>query len=315
MVGETKIRAAIVGPGAVARHHMSSLLKDERVRVTTIVGQSERQAADFMLEFDASTHAAGGLSSVRWDEVDVAWITSPSQLHQEHAAVALNAGVHVVVEVPFALDEDGCRDLVRLAERLDRSWFIGATGRGFQEIRELRSRIAGRREVLRSVSGFFGVPRIGNVGLDGVTRTWTDHVVLHHGSHLLDLVAWVCGPGSTISDLHVVTGPRKRGGEPCDASISGLVDDLPVSFGLTFHTTSLVWEMRFVGEQDLWTLREGRVTTERSGDTYRGTLTDFGEIDHEIVSAILESRQSTFDVGPNVRVIAALQRGLAVSGE
>jgi predicted dehydrogenase len=51
-------------------------------------------------------------------------VATPSHLHQEHAAMALRAGRHVVVEKPFALSLAGAEELAALARAAQRQLFV-----------------------------------------------------------------------------------------------------------------------------------------------------------------------------------------------
>ncbi|PRB43045.1 oxidoreductase [Arthrobacter sp. MYb23] len=57
--------------------------------------------------------------------VDAVVIASPHSRHPNHVRLALEAGLHVFVEKPLALDADTAKDLVQLSESTDRVLAVG----------------------------------------------------------------------------------------------------------------------------------------------------------------------------------------------
>jgi scyllo-inositol 2-dehydrogenase (NADP+) len=69
---------------------------------------------------DAPRPVASAGALIEADDVDLVVITTPNHLHFEHAAAALEAGKHVVVDKPFAVTAAEADRLIALARAKDR---------------------------------------------------------------------------------------------------------------------------------------------------------------------------------------------------
>ena len=107
------LRAGVAGAGVFGGFHARKY--------------AEALAADFIGVFDpaaeaaekaASAHGARAFSDfdALLAEIDVVTIAAPASFHYELARAALNAGKHVLVEKPIALNLSDADDLIALAE-------------------------------------------------------------------------------------------------------------------------------------------------------------------------------------------------------
>ena len=107
--GPRRLRTAVVGTGFVGPFHVDAVRRGGFADVIAIVGSDrERTAA-----------RAATLGVERWstslDEIladptiDVVHVCTPNRTHVEFATAALEAGKHVVVEKPAAMDAAGAR--------------------------------------------------------------------------------------------------------------------------------------------------------------------------------------------------------------
>jgi len=141
--------------------------------------------------------------------VDVCIVASPTGLHYEHAAAALDAGAHVLLEKPMTIVPDQAWDLVDRAERADRhlvlafGWnykpmIIAAqqllTDHGIGHIEHVQVHMASATRELLTNSGDYP-------GADPETvpdaQTWTDARLSGGGyaqaqlTHALGLALWL----------------------------------------------------------------------------------------------------------------------------
>ncbi len=106
------IRAAVIGTGAMGRHHvriLSELADAELVGVHD--EDSERLAAI------CEQHGARGFDDVDalLDKADAVVLAVPTSAHLELGRRAFEAGCHVLVEKPIALDARQARELIEAA--------------------------------------------------------------------------------------------------------------------------------------------------------------------------------------------------------
>jgi phthalate 4,5-cis-dihydrodiol dehydrogenase len=96
------------------------------------------------LEAFSQRYGGRGYSSVEElcqdPNVEVIWISTPNQLHCEHALLAANHGKHVVVEKPMAVSLEQASQMVEAAERNNVKLLCGHTASlmaGFRSMRRL----------------------------------------------------------------------------------------------------------------------------------------------------------------------------------
>lgn len=108
VVSRHKLRVAVVGAGTFARSVLMPQVArhSEIVAVATATGISARAAA---ARFGASTASTDAKAVLESPDVDAVLIATRHDTHSLYAASALQAGKHVFVEKPLALDEIGLK--------------------------------------------------------------------------------------------------------------------------------------------------------------------------------------------------------------
>lgn len=110
----SSLRWGILGTGGIAHAFASDLV--QHGFMVTAVGSRSRDSADKFASAFAIGHAHATYESlVADDSVDAVYIATPHPLHVENALLALDAGKHVLVEKPFALNAGQARDMVARA--------------------------------------------------------------------------------------------------------------------------------------------------------------------------------------------------------
>jgi predicted dehydrogenase len=109
------VRWGILGTGFIAGLQTSDLVANG-CSVQAVGSRSAEAAARFAAEFGIDS-AHGSYEDLVGDpEVDAVYISTPHPFHYENALLALNAGKHVLVEKPFAMNARQAREIVDLAE-------------------------------------------------------------------------------------------------------------------------------------------------------------------------------------------------------
>ncbi|MBM4421413.1 MAG: Gfo/Idh/MocA family oxidoreductase [Chloroflexi bacterium] len=187
------IRAAIAGPGVIARYHADALRR-HGVDIAAVVGSPRAADQARSLGVDQAFQDVGEM--LRSVDVDVVHVCAPNTLHAAFARAALEAGKHVVCEKPLAVNSRDSAALVALAEQtglvnaccLNNRMYplvqefadrvrAGAVGRVFA----VRASIVDDTLVTRNDDGWRLDPALGG-----------DQVVLSTlGPHILDLVSHI----------------------------------------------------------------------------------------------------------------------------
>lgn len=144
------VRIGVIGCGRVTeRHHLPALRsipEAEVVALADINPDSLRRVGD---QFHI-THRYTEVSALVNDPaVDAVAVCLPPRLHVEAALAALDAGKHLFIEKPVALDLDECNRLIQRAGRIRTKVTVGFNLRWHRLVRKAQDLI--RRDTLGSI--------------------------------------------------------------------------------------------------------------------------------------------------------------------
>ena len=206
------LACAVIGYGGIAEFHTEALKRIDGIHLHTVMGRRAEPTEAFKAKHGfqkATTDYDAVLSNA---DIDAIIIGSPSELHFEQASQALDAGKHVLVEIPLALSHKGARDLAGMTRHTDCKLMVAHTRRfdpaGIFLKDFVASGKAGHIHQHQHYSFWF---RHQNVGWTGYQRSWTDDVVFHHGCHLVDFSRWIVDAPvrrvrGELAPLHSETG-------------------------------------------------------------------------------------------------------------
>ncbi len=104
----------IIGAGVISAWHAAGIKAHPDGRLVAVASRSRTRAEAF-----GSEHGCAVLSDwrelIRRDDVHAVSICTPSGLHAEQAIAAAEAGKHVLVEKPMAIDLRGCDAMIAAA--------------------------------------------------------------------------------------------------------------------------------------------------------------------------------------------------------
>ncbi|MFP6676700.1 MAG: Gfo/Idh/MocA family oxidoreductase [Pirellulaceae bacterium] len=119
------IRYGLIGYGLFGQHHARLIQQADGLELIAISARSaaSRQAA-------ASDHEGVAVLSdyrdvLSHDDIDIVDIVVPNRLHFEIAYAALQAGKHILLEKPMALEVEQCHTLNALASEKQRTLAVG----------------------------------------------------------------------------------------------------------------------------------------------------------------------------------------------
>jgi 2-hydroxy-4-carboxymuconate semialdehyde hemiacetal dehydrogenase len=166
--------------------------------------------------------------------VQAALLCSPTQLHAQQALQCMQAGKHVMIEIPIADSLADAQALVQMQRQTGVVAMGGHTRRFNPSHQWIRRRIlAGELKVLQmDVQTYFF--RRTNTNALGQPRSWTDHLLWHHACHTVDLFQYQTG--QPASHCYALQGPmHPKLGIAMDMSIglkvaSGAICTLSLSF-------------------------------------------------------------------------------------
>jgi 2-hydroxy-4-carboxymuconate semialdehyde hemiacetal dehydrogenase len=315
------MRLCFVGYGAIAERHVEAF-NDLDAEFRWVVGRDPGETAGFAERHGFARQTLDVDEALADPEVEAVVITSPSQLHEEQTRRSLEAGKHVLCEIPLALSLEGGRSLAQLARDRGRALMVAHTQRFYSPLVELRRRIAAGEVEPHHVIARYGFRRHENVGWTGRRRTWTDNLLWHHGGHAVDAVLWLLG-ATEVSVKGELGTPHPKTGIPMDVGILlRTSDDVMATIALSYNTHQGVQDYLVIGERATLAYREQQLIGSDgqpvglpidADPTHDGVPLQ----DREFVEAIAAGqtpRPSADDILPCLAVLQAVQDGATQSG-
>jgi predicted dehydrogenase len=108
-------RWGILGTGFIADLQAADLARNGST-IRAVGSRNAASAAEFAARFDIPSAHGSYEDLVADPEVDVVYVSTPHPFHHGNALLALNAGKHVLIEKPFAMNAWQAREIVDLAE-------------------------------------------------------------------------------------------------------------------------------------------------------------------------------------------------------
>lgn len=206
-----RIAVAVIGAGFIADYHINGLRVAGGADIAALVGRRP----------DATLARAQALGIGRAETdyrrilddsaVDAVVVATPDDTHERIAIDALDAGKHVLLQKPMALDSAQCRTILQADERAGRRLTVSFMHRYFPEVRWLREQLqSGALGAIHSV-------RIRNATPGADWNDWfftpgnvSGGVVMQLGVHGIDLVQHLFGPVTNVAADMMTARPERR---------------------------------------------------------------------------------------------------------
>jgi predicted dehydrogenase len=148
------VRAAVIGMGFVGPFHVDAIRRGGYGEVVAIAGSDERRTALRAAALGVARSTTDVRTILDDPSIDVVHVCTPNRTHVELATAILEAGKHLVVEKPVALDSAAARRLADLARERSRHASVALTYRGYPMVRRARALVrAGELGNLRLIHG------------------------------------------------------------------------------------------------------------------------------------------------------------------
>lgn len=197
------IRTAVVGYGLAGSVFHAPLIASDGSYSLDIIATSDggRQAAATARFPRVKTVPDGPAVLKRADDLDLVVLATPPATHYPLAKAALEAGLDVVVDKPFAVTSAEGRELVELAGELDRVLTVFQNRRWDGDYLTLRKLLA--VEAVGTVTRFESrferwSPIIAKAWKARATATEGGGALYDLGSHLIDQALQLFGPASVV---------------------------------------------------------------------------------------------------------------------
>jgi predicted dehydrogenase len=203
---------AIVGPGNVAKGHLTSIRDTPRAELVTLYARDLERGRAWAAEQAVSCPVTTDLSELLAnDEVDIVILCTPNHLHASQTIQAAEAGKHVLIEKPVAMN---------LADLRAMQAAVHQTG-----VRTLVSFVLHWNPALRMAKQLITGGAIGNVFMietcywhnspHGVPGHWSTRketggsIFLMGGCHATDAARWLTGSNIVEVSAYTTRGGKK----------------------------------------------------------------------------------------------------------
>ena len=293
----SKIRVGIAGAnGAFGSKHMDAIRAIEDAEISAVMATSMAKADSAADPFDVPHRFDDFDAFLKCDDLDAVILATPTQLHAAQGLATMDAGKHVLIEIPMA---DTLADAQRLVTRQAETELTAMAGhvRRFNPSHQyVHNEISAGKLSIQQLDVQTYFFRRSNMNAKGEPRSWTDHLLWHHACHTIDLFMYQTG--EMITEAHAVQGPvHPELGIAMDMSIlmktpSGKICTLSLSFN---NDGPLGTFFRYICDNgtyiarydDLFDGRDAPIDVSKVDVSMNGIEL----IDREFISAIKEGRE------------------------
>jgi predicted dehydrogenase len=213
-----KVKVGLIGAGQIAYHNCEGILAHPQAEVIAVADPSVERAKALQEKFSLSRTYESAAEMLTDSDIDAVSIAVPNVFHASYSIAALQAGRHVMLDKPFALN---------LAEALEVAKAVEASGKVFTVAMNMRFREEAQRARLLVEQGVLGdpyhakaywfrrrgIPKLGT--WFGQKKMSGGGVLLDIGVHLLDLSLFLMDnfePEAVSGVTHSTFGHRGLGG-------------------------------------------------------------------------------------------------------
>lgn len=257
------VRFGFIGAGMIAHYSAEHVHKHPRGKVVAVHDTHADRARDWAAKH-GGPKVHDDVSSLLGDpEIDAVYIAVPNKFHAALAIAACEAGKHVLIEKPLAMNAAEGEAMIAAARRAGRVLLVGMNQRYIPAAQTIRAVVsAGEAGEIYHAKAFWwrraGIPKLG---------TWFTHQALAGagacndiGVHALDVCLFMMGnfePVAVSGATYAKFGPRGLGeggwGHSDREHTDFNVDDFATAFirmrnGATV-TLDAVWASHYPEEQ------------------------------------------------------------------
>ena len=183
--------------GAFGLKHLDALKNIEDVEVTSIMGPTETKIKALAAERRINHFSTSLENCIARNDVDAVILSTPTQLHANQAIACMDAGKHVLIEIPMA---DSLEDSMRVVKKHRETGLTCMAGqvRRFNPSHQwIKNKINSGELKLQQMDAQTYFFRRTNTNAKGQPRSWTDHLLWHHACHTVDLFQYQTGGKAT----------------------------------------------------------------------------------------------------------------------
>jgi len=194
------IRLALAGTGYISQIHARAAQKLPGVELAAVVNHRPESTVAFATEFDILRCYPAIEDLLRDGDVDAISINTPNYLHAPQTIAALEAGVHVLVEKPMAMDVKEAEAMVAAGAKSGAQLMVAHCWRFDVEAQWLKEQVDGGRigQVVRT-KGYGVHVHWGPAGWFTEKRFAGGGALADMGIHAIDTARFLLGDPQPVS--------------------------------------------------------------------------------------------------------------------
>src|SRR5580658_103471 len=119
------MKICVAGQGAFGIKHLEAIAKIDGIEVVSLAGGNPAGTEEAARKFGIPHWTSDLAESLKQPGVEAAILTTPTQMHADQSVQCLNAGKHVMVEIPMA---DSLADSERILAAQQETGLVAMAG-------------------------------------------------------------------------------------------------------------------------------------------------------------------------------------------
>lgn len=328
------LNVCMVGHGMMGIWHSDALQRVPDCQLHTVVGRPRSPEAtptpaagrkpssteEFATRYGYKKWTTSLDEALADPEVDIVIIAGPSETHAEMAIKSVEAGKHTLVEIPIAMNLADSERVVAAAKERGLTLGLSHPMRFRGEHADVAARVGAGDERVYHTHGRFYIHRLLNVGATGLQRSWTDNILWHHSTHLVDIGLWIVSGGDMstaderIKNVHgFYPAVEPRTGIPMEIVIHiETRDNQSIIVTGSYYASWRIYDVLTTTDRDMYHVDELTSTlTVRDGSRQIPSEQENAElIAPDFVNAVRDGREPLvpgWSVLPTMRVLHRVQ--------
>jgi len=144
------LKFAIAGAGYIANVHAQAIRAQKTAELVAVAGKFSPKAAAFSKKFGLKRHYETVEDMLKDGDVDALVIGTPNFLHAPQAIAALNAGLHVMVEKPMAMNAREAAKMLETSQKSGARLMVAHCWRFDKDVLWLKSQVGKLGKIIRT---------------------------------------------------------------------------------------------------------------------------------------------------------------------
>jgi 2-hydroxy-4-carboxymuconate semialdehyde hemiacetal dehydrogenase len=250
------MKIIVAGEGAFGNKHLEALQAIPEVEVVCLVGGVADTAQEVAEKWGVPRVTMDLTEALAIPGVEAAILATPTPIHAAQSIQCMQAGKHVLVEIPMADSLANSEKALRVQEKTGLVGMVNHVRRFNPSHQWIKQRILKGEIHIQQLYAQIYFFRRTNLNALGQPRSWTDHLLWHHACHSVDLFLYQTG--EIPSGMFCLQGPKHPElGIAMDMAIglktpSGSVSSQSLSFNNNAPLGSM---FRYICDNGTWIAR------------------------------------------------------------